>query len=51
MLEADVDYELRSLLMRHHDKRPKYGDGGPLEFQRDRHRKIVHPFSGEFFVT
>lgn len=49
MLEADLDYGLRCLLMGHHDRRPQYGDGGSLEFRRDQMMKIVHPFSPEIF--
>lgn len=45
MLEADLDYGLRCLLMGHHDRRPQYGDGGSLEFRRDQLSKITHPFS------
>lgn len=44
MLEADLDYGLRCLLMGHHDRRPQYGDGGSLEFRRDQLLKIAHPF-------
>ncbi|MCK5750045.1 MAG: integrase, partial [Oricola sp.] len=49
MLEADLDYGLRCLLMGHHDKRPQYGDGGSLEFRRDQLLKIAHPFPDEVF--
>ncbi len=49
MLEADLDYGLRCLLMGHHDRRPQYGDGGSLEFRRDQLLKIVHPFSKNLF--
>ncbi len=31
MLEADLDYDLRCLLMGHKNTRPQYGDGGSLE--------------------
>lgn len=47
MLEADLDYGLRCLLMGHHDKRPKYGDGGSLQFRREQLMKIVHPITNE----
>ena len=35
MLEADIDYGLRCILMGHHNTRPSYGDGGSLEYRRE----------------
>jgi len=43
MLEAGLDYGLRCTLMGHKDSRPRYGDGGSLEFRRNELLKIVHP--------
>lgn len=40
MLEADVDYGLRCILMGHHNTRPSYGDGGSLEYRREQMEKF-----------
>lgn len=47
MLEADVDYGLRCLLMGHTNSRPSYGDGGSLEFRRTQLERIMHPVSAK----
>ena len=44
MLEAGIDYGLRCTLMGHKNDRPKYGDGGSMEYRRDELLKIVHPY-------
>jgi len=41
MLEADIDYGLRCILMGHHNTRPSYGDGGSLEYQREQMAKFM----------
>jgi hypothetical protein len=41
MLEADIDYGLRCILMGHHNTRPSYGDGGSLEYRRDQMKKFI----------
>ena len=41
MLEADIDYGLRCLLMGHHNTRPSYGDGGSPEYRREQMRKFA----------
>jgi len=41
MLEADIDYGLRCILMGHHNTRPSYGDGGSLAYRRDQMRKFT----------
>ncbi len=41
---ADIDTELRKMLMGHTDSRPKYGIGGSLKWQRDHLLKIALPF-------
>ena len=41
MLEADIDYGLRCILMVHHNTRPSYGDGGSLEYRRDQMQKFT----------
>lgn len=51
MLEADLDYGFRCLMMGHHDSRPQYGDGGSLEFRRDQLLKIVHRYPENIFDT
>lgn len=51
MLEAGVDYGLRCTLMGHKNDRPKYGDGGSMEYRRDELLKIAHPFASEIFHT
>ena len=48
MLEADLDYDLRCLFMGHKNTRPKYGDGGSLEYRRDQLLKICHPVPNGF---
>lgn len=50
MVEADIDYALRCLLMGHKNDRPSYGTGGSLEHQRERMLKIVHPFPNELVI-
>ena len=45
MQEAGLDYDLRCRLMGHANSRPKYGDGGSLEWRRDQLAKITLPFS------
>lgn len=49
MLEADIDYGLRCLLMGHKNSRPSYGDGGSMEYRRDQLLKIAHPFDLKIF--
>ena len=49
MKEAEIDYELRCILMGHRTGRPYYGSGGTLKFRRDQLKKIIHPFSAELF--
>lgn len=44
MLEGGLDYGLRCTLMGHKNSRPKYGDGGSLEFREAELQKIVHPW-------
>ena len=51
MLEAELDYGLRCLLMGHHDRRPQYGGGGSLEFRRDQLAKIVYPLPDGLFAA
>ena len=41
MLEADLDYGLRCILMGHHNTRPSYGDGGSLAYRRDQMAKMT----------
>jgi len=41
MLEAGLDYGLRSTLMGHRNDRPMYGDGGSLVFRRNELQKII----------
>jgi len=41
MLEADIDYGLRCILMGHHNTRPSYGDGGSLEYRREQMKKYL----------
>lgn len=41
MLEADIDYGLRCILMGHHNSRPSYGDGGSLKYRSDQMKKII----------
>jgi len=41
MLEADIDYGLRCILMGHHNTRPSYGDGGSLEYRREQMAKFT----------
>lgn len=48
MLEAGLDYDIRCLFMGHKNTRPKYGDGGSLEFRRDQLLKICHPVQDGF---
>lgn len=42
MLEADIDYGLRCILMGHKNTRPMYGDGGSLKYRRDQLIRIMH---------
>ena len=51
MLEADIDYGLRCLLMGHSNSRPSYGDGGSLDFRRAQLEKIAHPVSTELSAS
>jgi hypothetical protein len=51
MLEAEIDHDLRCTLMGHSNSRPKYGDGGSLEYRRDQLLKIVHPIEKDFIET
>lgn len=51
MLEAGIDHDLRMTLMGHANSRPKYGDGGSLEFRRDQLLKIAHPFDQQIFAN
>ena len=41
MLEAELDYGLRCILMGHHNTRPSYGDGGSLAYRRDQLAKMT----------
>lgn len=45
MKEANIDDELRRILMGHTIERPRYGMGGSLEWRRDELKKIALPFS------
>lgn len=45
MKEANLDDELRRLLMGHTIERPRYGMGGSLEWRRDELKKIALPFN------
>lgn len=49
MIEAEIDTELRKILMGHADERPKYGDGGSLAFRREQLLKIAHPYLATLF--
>ena len=49
MQEAGLDYDLRCRLMGHANGRPRYGDGGSLEWRRDQLAKIVLPFEPRIF--
>jgi hypothetical protein len=51
MKEANVDFELRCLLMGHDNKRPEYGTGGSLEYRRRALMKIAHPFPKTLFES
>ena len=41
MLEAELDYGLRCMLMGHNNARPSYGDGGSLAYRRDQLAKVT----------
>jgi integrase len=41
ILEVDIDYGLRCILMGHHNSRPSYGDGGSLIYRRDQMEKFA----------
>jgi len=41
MLEADIDYGLRCVLMGHHNTRPSYGDGGSLKYRQEQMAKFI----------
>lgn len=45
MIEAEIDAELRKILMGYADERPKYGDAGSLAFRRDQLLKVAHLYS------
>lgn len=45
MLEANLDYGLRCLLMGHYNPRPSYGDGGSMDYRKTELAKITHPFN------
>ncbi len=45
MKEANIDDELRRILMGHTIERPRYGSGGSLEWRRDELQKIALPFN------
>lgn len=49
MLEAGLDYGFGCMIMGHRNTRPKYGDGGSMEYRRDQLLKIVHPVEEEIF--
>lgn len=49
MLEAELDYGFRCMMMGHRHNRPKYGDGGSMEYRRDQLLKIVHPVPNNLF--
>ena len=44
MLEADLDYGFRCLIMGHKNTRPSYGDGGSMEYRREQLLKIALPY-------
>lgn len=44
MKDGGLDEELRRILMGHADDRPKYGEGGSLEWRRDQLARIALPF-------
>jgi hypothetical protein len=49
MLEAGLDYGFRSIFMGHRNTRPSYGDGGSMEYRREKMLKIVHPCPTDLF--
>lgn len=49
MQEAELDYGFRCMMMGHRNTRPKYGDGGSMEYRRHQLLKIAHPISTSFF--
>lgn len=49
MLEADLDYGFRCMMMGHRHNRPKYGDGGSMEYRRDQLLKIAHTVRKDLF--
>lgn len=51
MLEAGIDHDLRCTLMGHSNARPKYGDGGSLEYRREELLKIAHPITEKLTET
>lgn len=42
MLEAGLGYGLRCTSTGHHSNRPKYGDGGSLDFRQQELSKITY---------
>ena len=50
MLEANLDYGLRCLLMGHKNDRPSYGDGGSMKYRHDQLIKIAHPYDVSIFA-
>ena len=50
MQEAELDYGFRCMIMGHRNTRPKYGDGGSMEYRRDQLLKIAHPYSNDLFA-
>ena len=49
MLEAELDYGFRCMMMGHAHSRPAYGDGGSMKYRQNQLLKIAHPFSKIIF--
>jgi integrase len=49
MKEAELDYELRMLILGHDNKRPEYGIGGSMDYRLKELQKISHPYPTDFF--
>lgn len=51
MQEAGIDYDLRCRLMGHANSRPRYGDGGSLQWRHGELQKIILPFESALFAN
>lgn len=49
MLEADLDYGFRCMIMGHRNTRPVYGDGGSMAYRQQQLLKIAHPVACKLF--